>query len=156
MKIVVFPLGCVITFAFSIPIVLAEVGPLSSKQKQEYATHIVTGTVQAIYSYDDTRRAGTVVDTRYVLEINITGIKKGKGLNKGEIVYARGWRAKRRPPNSVGASGHYIFPTKRGIGRPHLLSRGQNIRAFLQHRKNGGYDIVFPNGIEVLDAKNTN
>jgi hypothetical protein len=136
-----------------ITFVRAERVPLAPEQLNKEATHVVTGTVKAIYAKDvETSLYGKgTVETRYLLEIEIQGVEKGAGLEKGDVVYARCWRLKTHGAAGLipGPSGHFGIPTE-----------GASVRVYLAKGRYGptgqtdnGFAIVYPNGIEALPAK---
>jgi hypothetical protein len=133
--------------------VRAERVPLSPEQQKAEATHIVTGVVKAIYSreVETTLYGKGTLETHYLLEIEVDVVEKGGGIGKGDIVYARCWRLKKRGASGPvpGPSGHFDIP-----------KAGEQIRAFLAKGKYGptgqadnGSTVVYPNGIEKLKAK---
>jgi hypothetical protein len=131
----------------------AERAPLGPDQLKAEATHVVTGTVKAIYAKDaesDLYGKGTV-ETRYLLEIEVAGVEKGAGLEKGDIVYARCWRLKKRGATGLvpGPSGHFEIPAE-----------GARVRVYLAKGKysptgqtDNGWAVVYPNGVETLPTK---
>jgi hypothetical protein len=128
----------------------AERVPLSPDELKAEATHIVTGVVKAVYSREvETAQYGKgTLETHYLLEIEVDGVEKGGGLDKGDIVYARCWRLKKHGASGPvpGPSGHFDIPKE-----------GERVRAFLEKGKKGSADrgstLVYPNGIEKLKAK---
>jgi hypothetical protein len=117
------------------------------------ATHIVTGGVKAVYSkeVETTLYGKGTVETHYLVEIEVSTVEKGKGFDKGDLVYARCWRLKKRGENGnvPGPSGHSEIPKE-----------GEQVRAFLARGKysptgqtDNGTALVFPNGIEKLKTK---
>jgi hypothetical protein len=131
----------------------AERVPLSPEQQKAEATHIVTGTVKTIYAKDvESGLYGkATVETRYLLEIEVLGVEKGAGLEKGDIVYARCWRLKKHGAAgpTPGPSGHFGIP-----------GEGAAVRAYLAKGKyaatgqsDNGWAVVYPNGIEALPAR---
>lgn len=142
----------VVLFAFA-AVARAERVPLSAEELKAEATHVVTGTVKAIYSQEaesDLYGKGTLV-TRYLLEIEVDGVEKGTGVEKGELVYARCWRLKKHGEHGrvPGPSGHFGIP-----------AQGEKVRAYVARGKysataqdDRGTAVVYPNGIESLKAK---
>jgi hypothetical protein len=131
----------------------AERVPLSPEDKKAESTHIVTGTVQAVYTRDaNTELYGNgTVETYYLLEIAVKGVEKGSGLTAGDLVYARCWRLKKHGAAGPrpGPSGHFGIPAE-----------GAKVRAYLAKGKYGptgqgdnGWAVVYPNGIDTLPAK---
>jgi hypothetical protein len=137
----------------AVPLVRAERVPLSAEQQKAEATHIVTGVVRAIYSRDAESTLygkGTLV-TNHLLEIEVRGVEKGGGIEKGDIVYPRCWQLKKRGESGLvpGPSGHSDIPKE-----------GEYVRAFLAKGKysptgqaDNGLSVVYPNGIEKLKAR---
>ena len=137
----------------SVAMARAERVPLSPEEQKAESTHIVTGVVKAIYSREvETASYGKgTVETHYVLEIEVQGVEKGAGLEKGDVIYARCWRLKKHGAEGVvpGPSGHFDIPKE-----------GEHVRAFVAKGKYGptgqgdnGFSLVYPNGIEKLKAK---
>jgi hypothetical protein len=133
--------------------VWAERVPLSPEQKNKESTHIVTGMVKAIYSrnVETTLYGKGTQETHYLVEIEVENVEKGKGLEKGDLVYARCWRLKKHGASGVrpGPSGHFGIPKE-----------GEQVRAFLAKGRysptdqgDNGWAVVYPNGIETLKAK---
>ncbi len=130
--------------------VRAERAPLSLKRKQQESTHIVQGKVLGVYARDVDSQLygpGTVV-TQMVIEIEITQMEKGDGLEPQQIIYARCWSLKKRGAAGLtpGPSGHFHIPVENEL-----------IRAYLAQGQYGptgqsdcGYSVVYPNGIESL------
>jgi hypothetical protein len=140
-------------FLLTATMVQAERVPLSPEEQKAESTHIVTGVVQAIYSreVETTRYGKGTLETHYLLEIEVRGVDKGSGIDKGDLVYARCWRLKKRGASGPipGPSGHFDLPKE-----------GDQVRAFLAKGKYGatgqadsGSTLVYPNGIEKLKGK---
>ena len=140
-------------FVLTATMVRAERPALSPEEQKAEATHIVTGVVTAIYSreVETTLYGKGTLETHYLLEIEVRGVEQGGGIDKGDIVYARCWRLKKRGEGAPvpGPSGHSDIPKE-----------GEQVRAFLAKGKYGptgqadnGSTLVYPNGIEKLKAK---
>jgi hypothetical protein len=131
----------------------AERAPLSPERLLKEATHVVTGTVKAVYHRDIvTERTGEgTQETRYVLEIEVDGTEKGEGVNKGDIVYARCWRLKKHGAKGPlpGPSGHFDIP-KEGAKVKAFLAKGKYLAT---SQTDNGFTVVYPNGIETVSAK---
>ena len=123
-----------IAIAVSAP-VGAEV-PLKSKaQLQDQATHIVVGKVETVYSVRSEN--DDWVDTQSVAEIVVQRVEKGDRIQTGDLAYGRFWNR------------NWI-----GKGNPEPHSRGhmgpptdELVRVYLV-RKDGGYNVLLPNGFE--------
>jgi hypothetical protein len=122
---------------FSLSDVFAEVPNLSTAQLTKSATHVFTGTVQALYSYDKTVQNlhGEHVTAHYAAEVFVDAVEKGDGIEPRSLVYVRLWRAKKSPQGYVGSSGHGIPKTKQ-------------VRVYLKRAKDGGLDVILPNGLQ--------
>jgi hypothetical protein len=111
----------------------AEVPRQTPEQLQKNSSHIVTGEVLAVYSYDD--KDGDMVTARHVAEIKVDAVEKGEGLAAGQVVYVRLWTVKKRPEGWVGASGH-------SVPKP-----GDVVRAHVTRGEDGRLDALLPNGV---------
>lgn len=126
----------------------AEIVNKTTEELKKTATHIVTGEVTAIYERIETGSHWKT--TYYVAEIKISTAEKGEGLARDQLVYARYWHrewisAEQIPPSTTGYR--------------NLPGRGDNVRAYLAKNaydgfdpgnKDGGYNVVSPNGFEIL------
>lgn len=117
--------------------VRAEIVPRSPDELREGASHIATGKVRLIAT--EVVRDSNWERTAGVVEIQVTRLEKGEGIEAGDCVYARFWReawiGKGNPPPF--GSGH------------RLPRKGDMVRAFL-NKNDGGYDALLPNGFEIL------
>ena len=124
----------------------------SPKQLRKEATDVVVGKVTEIYT-SAPAKDGDSATTKIVAEIQIQDVEKGD-LKKGELVYARYWETKWLgktsdvPPD--GSVSFYPVPKKGSQVRVYL---GRNVSNGLEERKDGGYNVLLPNGFEVLKAK---
>jgi hypothetical protein len=95
------------------------------------ATHVVMGLVTGVYSAEtpaalDVREKGTM----YLIEIVVERLEKGEGPRVDELVYVR---CEKRNQTT--------------IPRPH-----QRVRAYMKRDRDGGYDLLAPDGIDVFAA----
>lgn len=127
--------------------VRAEKIPLSQKHLTDLATNIVVGKVNAVYTRDS-KNANYHV-THYVAEVAVEKTEKGEGLKPGGLVYVRywtqGWIGAGNPP--PGTNGHSGMG---GVGdqvRLYLVNKGYDGGG---HVTDGGYNVVFRDGCEVL------
>jgi hypothetical protein len=120
-------------------VVWAAVPPLSPEALKERATHIVVGEVRVVYSAERAGERAGFVDRVYCIEVAPSAIEKGEGLKEGRVVYARGWRPAKRPAGWAGPQGQNVIP-----------EAGKRVRMYLVEGKDGGMDLVEPNGVEVV------
>ena len=141
------------TLVLTVPLAQAERVPLSPDQQKAESTHIVTGVVKSVCSreVETTLYGKGTLETHFLLEIEVQGVEKGAGIEKGDIIYVRCWALKKRGEQGLvpGPSGHF------GIPAP-----GERIRAFVAKGKysptgqeDNGMTLVYPNGIEKLKSK---
>lgn len=125
---------------------LAEKAPLSKKELEETATHIVVGKVQAIYSRQEQR--GDYQYTHYVAEIKVDKVEKGEGPK--ELLYVRYLDIAWKGPGQVppGPGGHYPVPKVAEDYRFYLARNAYD--GFTRDNKDGGYNIIYGNGTEPL------
>ncbi len=123
----------------------AEKAPLSTKELEETATHIVVGRVQAIYSR--TERKGNYEYTRFIAEVRIEKVEKGEAPS--DLIYVRyfdiDWKGPGNPP--PGPSGH----TQPKLGSTHRFYLARNAYDGFSTKDNnndGGYNVVYGNGIQ--------
>jgi predicted RecA/RadA family phage recombinase len=112
----------------------AEVPRQTPEQLKANASHIVTGEVLAVYSYDE--KDGESVTGRHVAEIKVDAVEKGEGLAVGQVVYVRLWTTKARPKGWVGSIGH-------SVPKP-----GDAVRAHVTRGDDAKLDSLLPNGVE--------
>ena len=125
----------------------AEKAPRGPAKLRSDATHVVTGSVQAIYSRREQTKDWTY--NRYVAELLVTRVEKGKDLKRGAVAYVRYWTREYRG----------LFSPDSTLGHSPLPKPGENVRVFaVRHaddgygavRKDGGLDALGPNGFERL------
>ena len=105
----------------------------------EGATHVVMGVVTGVYSAEPRSPLdGSEKGTMYLLEIMIERLEKGAGPKVDELLYVRGVKGKQEPS---GPSGQTTIPRLR-----------DRVRAYMKRDRDGGYDLIMPDGIEVFVA----
>jgi hypothetical protein len=128
----------------------AEKIDMTPEELFQTATHVVVGKVAAVYERTET--AGDWRYIHYVAEIPVAECKKGEGLKKGDMVYARYWRrawqGKDRPPPST--SGHRGLPRVGETVRVYLARNAYD--GFSSGNKDGGFNVIGANGFEKLKA----
>jgi hypothetical protein len=107
-------------------------------EERSKATHVLTGTVEAVFvSESKTVRS-------YIVAINIESMDKGDGYKEGERFYASCYQRKKSDKvldkNELLAydPGHDLVP-----------EIGQRIKVFV-HRRGGKFEGVFPDWVDVL------
>ncbi len=114
---------------------------------QKTATHVVIGTVAAVY--ESTASDAEWRTTRYVAEVRIKTVEKGEGLKAGELVYVRYWHRgwiSASPPRPD-TNGHRGLPT---VGQTLRIYLARNAYNGAGTTDDGGLDVVFANGFEKL------
>ena len=117
----------------------AEVPDLSPEKLDLMATHIFSGKIARIYSSVE---LSTDWETTYsVAELQVSKVEKGKYLAK--LLYVRFWRRRWKGKGEApdGAYGHRDIP-----------AQGSTVRVFTKEAEDGGYDVVSPNGFELISA----
>jgi len=120
---------------------LAAIPPRSPQDLKQSATAIVTGEVRKIYTAEHSSREGGV-DRLYALEVLVSSVEKGAKVQSGRVIYARAWQPAKRPPGTVGDQGQNQIPEP-----------GHRVRLYLTRDKDGGWDLLRPNGVEALTSK---
>jgi hypothetical protein len=113
------------------------------------ATHVITGTVTAIYERES--REGEWKYTRYVAEVCVKTVEKGEGLAAGDLAYVRywrrSWRGSREMPPST--SGHRGLPKEGETLRIYLARNAYD--GFSTENDDGGLNVLGANGFERLE-----
>jgi len=107
------------------------------KEQLAGAAYIVSGTVKAIYTEE--KRDPNWINRTGVVEIQVRKLAKGDKIEAGDLLYVRFWQdhwiGRGNPPPH--ASGHS------------LPKKGDKVRVYVD-KKDGGYDALLPNGIQVI------
>ena len=127
--------------------------PSSKKELETLATHIVVGKVQAVYSYKDREGIRLVSGYEYdhkVAEVKVEKVEKGKISES--LVYVRYWS---RTWKGIG------LPPPGGQSYENQPKKDQTCRFYLarnaydgwsrQGNNDGGYNVVYVNGIQPID-----
>lgn len=115
----------------------AEIAARTPEKLQAESTHIVVGTLRWIGT--EKTREPQWLKIKGVVEIGVREVEKGEKIDAGDAVYARFWQMRwigtGNPPTY--GSGHRV------------PKQGEKVRVYLKQNQ-GGYDILLPNGIEVI------
>ena len=127
--------------------------PSSKQELETIATHIVVGKVQAVYSYKEREGIPLVSGYEYdhkVAEVKIEKVEKGKISES--LLYARYWS---RTWKGIG------LPPPGGQSYENQPKKGQTCRFYLARNsydgwsrkgnKDGGYNVVYVNGIQPIN-----
>lgn len=127
--------------------------PSSKPELETIATHIVVGKVQAVYSYKEREGIPLVSGYEYdhkVAEVKIEKVEKGKISES--LLYARYWS---RTWKGIG------LPPPGGQSYENQPKKGQTCRFYLSRNaydglsrkgnNDGGYNVVYVNGIQPID-----
>ena len=127
--------------------------PSSKQQLETIATHIVVGKVQAVYSYKEREGIRLVSGYEYdhkVAEVKIEKVEKGKISESLLYVryWSRTWKGIGLPPPG-GQS--YENQPKKGETCRFYLSRNAYDGWSRKGNNDGGYNVVYVNGIQPID-----
>ena len=131
-------LSMALLFAAVPGVVFASIAPLTPEMLEEQASLIVTGEVLGTYVRHEA--AGADIRGYYVAEIRVADVEKGDLPSPGQPVYARLWNTVRvgERYESCGPGDYFTVP-----------DAGDRVRVWLETTPNG-YQVVYPNGVEVL------
>ena len=127
--------------------------PSSKQQLETIATHILVGKVQAVYSYKEREGIPLVSGYEYdhkVAEVKIEKVEKGKISESLVYVryWSRTWKGVGLPPPG-GQS--YENQPKKGQACRFYLSRNAYDGLSRKGNNDGGYNVVYVNGIQPID-----
>ncbi|MHC4550964.1 MAG: hypothetical protein ACYTEZ_19610 [Planctomycetota bacterium] len=128
----------------------AEKPDMSPASLRKIATHVVTGTVNAVYSR--ARMQGKMKVTRYVAEVRVKALEKGKGIEKDQLVYVRYWEQAWTgsfEDMPTGTGGHRYLPDEGATLRIYLARNAYD--GFGDDNKDGGLNVIGANGFERLE-----
>jgi hypothetical protein len=125
----------------------AEKRNLTPQELRKLATHVITGTVTAVYTRTETK--GNLNYTHYVAEVRVGTCEKGDGIEEDNLVYIRYWRSSwigkgHRPP---GTSGHRGLPSEGELTRVYLVRNGYD---GFSSQMDGGFNVIGANGFEKM------
>lgn len=127
--------------------------PSSKLELETIATHIVVGKVQAVYSYKEQERIQLVSGYEYdhkVAEVKIEKMEKGKISESLVYVryWSRTWKGEGLPP--PGGQSYENRPKKDQTCR-FYLARNAYDGWSREGNRDGGYNVVYVNGIQPID-----
>ena len=120
--------------------------PKSKDWLKKEATANVSGIILEVSSKDRSFKdfGGTQTIITYASKLKIEKIKKGKDLKLGQVVtiYSRRhvWKGPGQTP--PGHNGHFHKPVK-----------GQQIEVFYKVNKKAQNEVLFPNGMKLIEKK---
>lgn len=118
----------------------AALPPRSDSALRDSADAVVVGVVENVSTADEHIADGNA-NRNYRLRIRVETAEKGK---PAATITARGWVVLSRPRGWVGPA---------GISELWKITAGQRVRAYLKTRSGSDYDLLEPNGIEVLAVR---
>jgi hypothetical protein len=139
-------LAAVVACFFVCGVLVAEIPPLPKKQLQDNADVILSGKVTEVKTAQKSPPKYGDKETEYSLTVEVGQVAKGKLKEGARTVVARGSVYDYRP-GAVGTGGHYSDNTDDRIGG---VEKGWEMTLYLKAAPDGTYEIVFPNGFEVL------
>jgi hypothetical protein len=140
-------------FAFLLAVLVTVAGVrgekvnMSPAELKKTATHVIVGTVIAVYESTVTDKDWST--TRCLAEVRIKSVEKGENLKEDELVYIRYWHRR-----WIGSGRPY--PTTNG--HRGLPQAGETLRIYLARNayngfgqtNDGGFDVIGANGFEKL------
>jgi hypothetical protein len=137
------PLIAVLLVAFLLPLCARAVKVDHPNEAEQNATHILSGTVTAIYSKSS--RNGNYETQHCLAEVRVEGIHRGDGIKPGQLVYVRyigaiRWTGGGAPP--PGAGPHENAPNE-----------GDRRRICLVQQSDGALEVYYVSGFKTPEAK---
>ena len=126
--------------------------PSSKKELETLATHIVVGKVQAVYSYKEREGIPLVSGYEYdhkVAEVKIEKVEKGKISES--LVYVRYWSRTWKGIGLPPPGESYENQPKKDQTCRFYLARNAYDGWSRQGNNDGGYNVVYVNGIQPID-----
>lgn len=142
-KVAVFAVAAFLVLTFDVAFLdlVSSSWALRIQEKRESATHVVIGSVLAVYEEQQEKPRPLL---GYVVRIRIKEVKKGTGLAFNDDILVGCYGGNTRFPSNVprhpGSAPYKYVPKK-----------GEIIRAFVRHSQ-GRYEGVYPDWIDVLEA----
>ena len=143
-------LGIVTVFVLGIVDLQAAKVPMSQKELEKEANHIVSGKVISVTAKVQKskieRSLGLHRDKVYTIKLKVASVSKGTGVKVGQEILIEAWQPSTRIPPVPGLQGHEPVPEK-----------GDTVKMYLLNKKKAkAYEPLLPNGIEITKkAKKT-
>jgi hypothetical protein len=145
------PLVVMLGLGLTLSQALALKRKLSTEELKSTATHIVVGTVQAIYQrkVEEPERSGIA----YVAEVRVKEVEKGQGIKSGDLLYTRYSDVHKvvemRNGRKVSFEGPYLNEPETGQTLRIYLARNAYDGA-TNENNDGGFNVIYSNGFEKL------
>ena len=135
-------LGIVTVFVLGIVDLQAAKVPMSQKELEKEANHIVSGKVISVTAKVQKskieRALGLHRDKMYTIKLKVASVSKGAGVKVGQEILIGAWQPSTRIPPVPGLQGHEPIPEK-----------GDTVKMYLLKKKAKAYEPLLPNGIEI-------
>ena len=143
-------LGIVTVFVLGIVDLQAAKVPMSQKELEKEANHIVSGKVISVTAKVQKskieRAFGLHRDKVYTIKLKVASVSKGTGVKVGQEILIGAWQPSTCIPPVPGLQGHEPVPEKGDTVKMYLL----------KNKKAKAYEPLLPNGIEITKkAKKT-
>jgi hypothetical protein len=129
---------------------VAEKAPMTPEELLETSTHVVTGTVNAVY--ERTEIDGDWKYRHRVAEIKVAKCEKGDDIKADGLVYVRywtrGWVGQGQMPPST--AGHRPSPDAGDQVRVYVAKNAYD--GFTRDNNDGGFNVIGRDGFEIIKA----
>ena len=136
-------LGIVTVFVLGIVDLQAAKVPMSQKELEKEASHIVSGKVISVTTKVQKskieRSLGLHRDKVYTIKLKVASVSKGTGAKVGQEILIEAWQPSTRIPPVPGLQGHEPVPEKGDTVKMYLL----------KNKKAKACEPLLPNGIEI-------
>ena len=117
--------------------------PMSPKELEKEANHIVSGKVISVTAKGQKSRVerafGLHRDKVYTIKLKVASVLKGAGVKVGQEILIEAWQPSTRIPPLPGLQGHEPVSAKGDTVKMYLL----------KNKKAKAYQPLLPNGIEI-------
>ena len=136
-------LGIVAVFALGAVGLHAAKVPMSQKELEQEASHIVSGKVISVtvkvQKSKIERALGLHRDKVYTIKLKVASVSKGTVVKVGQEILIEAWQPSTRISPVPGLQGHEPIPEK-----------GDTVKmCLLKNKKSKAYEPLLPNGIEI-------